>query len=573
MKKLFGCLVLALAALAPPGYAQTCTNWPNLPDQLMDGNPADAAQVMYNYNFLALCAAPLASPVFSGNVGIGMTGGLAALNLGGNISAPSWTTTGVDFAANSATYTDTSGSGTINSRVINSFGLPTLASSSAETITNAATLYIAGAPIAGGSTTITNALGLWVDGGLTRLDGFNGFGGVTPTAVVEIGGSQMFASWTIAGRDLYIAGNTLTDTSGSGTIGTRVASSIQAPTFAASNTETITNAVTLYIAGPPSAGGSTTITNALGLWVNGGITRLDGLNGFGGVTPTAVAEIGGSQMFASWNTAGRDLYVAANTLTDTSGSGTIATRVASSFQVPTFAASNTETITNAATVYIAGAPSAGGDTTITNALALDIAAGISYFGGNVGIGTASPAYLLNVGSSSSSGIVLELQNSSGACTHTPGSMSETVSCSSDVRLKKDIVDASAALPALDDMRVRDFTIRATGERKTGVIAQEMLKNHPDMVHMGPDGFYKVDEPNPWKLVKAIQELKAANDAQAAQIERANRELAGLRQENALLKSNYTAADRRLDALEARVGIRAAANENSSLRSTNVGRGE
>jgi hypothetical protein len=26
-----------------------------------------------------------------------------------------------------------------------------------------------------------------------------------------------------------------------------------------------------------------------------------------------------------------------------------------------------------------------------------------------------------------------------------------------------------------------------------------------------DGFYTVNEPNPWKLVKAIQELKADND--------------------------------------------------------------
>jgi hypothetical protein len=29
-----------------------------------------------------------------------------------------------------------------------------------------------------------------------------------------------------------------------------------------------------------------------------------------------------------------------------------------------------------------------------------------------------------------------------------------------------------------------------------------------MVHMGADGFYTVDEPNPWQLVKAIQELQA-----------------------------------------------------------------
>jgi hypothetical protein len=32
-----------------------------------------------------------------------------------------------------------------------------------------------------------------------------------------------------------------------------------------------------------------------------------------------------------------------------------------------------------------------------------------------------------------------------------------------------------------------------------------------MVHMGPEGLYGVEALNVWLLVKAIQELKAAND--------------------------------------------------------------
>ena len=48
---------------------------------------------------------------------------------------------------------------------------PTYSFVGASTITNAATLAIAGAPIAGTNATITNSMALWVQAGLTRLDG------------------------------------------------------------------------------------------------------------------------------------------------------------------------------------------------------------------------------------------------------------------------------------------------------------------------------------------------------------------------------------------------------------------
>ena len=145
-------------------------------------------------------------------------------------------------------------------------------------------------------------------------------------------------------------------------------------------------------------------------------------------------------------------------------------------------------------------------------------------GGDVGIANTSPSYLLHVGSSSASGAVAGFQNSADLCTLTPASSTPTWSCSSDVRLKTDIVDSGDALASLGGMRVRDFTMKATGERQTGVIAQELATAHPDMVRMGSNGFLTVDSPNPWMLVKAIQELKAdndnlraANDNQSAQI--------------------------------------------------------
>ena len=51
----------------------------------------------------------------------------------------------------------------------------------------------------------------------------------------------------------------------------------------------------------------------------------------------------------------------------------------------------------------------------------------------------------------------------------------------------------------------DFVWNASGEHKTGVIAQELQDTHPEMVHKGSDGYLTVDEPNPWVLIKAMQE--------------------------------------------------------------------
>ena len=170
--------------------------------------------------------------------------------------------------------------------------------------------------------------------------------------------------------------------------------------------------------------------------------------------------------------------------------------------------------------------------------------------GNVGIGTSAPFALLHVGSAAVSGIVMELQNSSGACTFTPGTSSMTSTCSSDIRLKTAIHDTDDALPWLADMRVRDFTIKATGESSTGVIAQEMLINHPEMVHANSEGFYGVDVPNPWKVIKALQELKTMNEALKAANDNLSVETEDLKAANDDEAAEIKELRERLDALEA-----------------------
>jgi hypothetical protein len=59
------------------------------------------------------------------------------------------------------------------------------------------------------------------------------------------------------------------------------------------------------------------------------------------------------------------------------------------------------------------------------------------------------------------------------------------------------------------MRVRTFEAIATGARKPfGIIAQELEESHPAMVHADAKGSLMAEQPDPWMLVKAIQELKA-----------------------------------------------------------------
>lgn len=73
---------------------------------------------------------------------------------------------------------------------------------------------------------------------------------------------------------------------------------------------------------------------------------------------------------AAWGVNGVISNTTANTWIDNSSSGTVASAVASSFAVPTFAASSATTFTNAANLYIAGDVAAGTNVTLTNSYGL-----------------------------------------------------------------------------------------------------------------------------------------------------------------------------------------------------------
>lgn len=110
----------------------------------------------------------LTSLATSGFWGFGTTTPAARAHIAGNLSSSAWQSNGIGLRVASATYTDTSSSGTIAAEHINAFLTPTLAASAATTVTTAATVFIQACPTAGSNITITGCYG-FVNSGASWL--------------------------------------------------------------------------------------------------------------------------------------------------------------------------------------------------------------------------------------------------------------------------------------------------------------------------------------------------------------------------------------------------------------------
>ena len=123
-------------------------------------------------------------------------------------------------------------------------------------------------------------------------------------------------------------------------------------------------------------------------------------------------------------------------------------------------------------------------------------------GGNVGIGTTDPGYLL------------EVNGYAGK----PGGGSW--SNSSDIRLKDITGDYNAGLEEIVALRPVTFSYKdnnprslPTDEEYVGFIAQEVQEVFPEAVNEGPDGYLDFNmHPVNVAVVNAIKELKAENEA-------------------------------------------------------------
>ena len=107
--------------------------------------------------------------------------------------------------------------------------------------------------------------------------------------------------------------------------------------------------------------------------------------------------------------------------------------------------------------------------------------------GNVGIGTTSPQYLLQVGSASvASGTVARFQNANGTCDINP--TTNTLACSSDERLKKDITPMTNDLAKVMDLQPVYFNWNAESAgtpEHPGFIAQQVQQVMPEVVSADP----------------------------------------------------------------------------------------
>jgi hypothetical protein len=135
------------------------------------------------------------STLFGGLLKLDNTGTFSGYTVSismGNISRPAWSTNGGCFSAYpSGTITDnsTAASGTQSLMVTHGFGQGTYAASNAGVVyTNAATMFISGAPVAGANVTITNPYALWINGSAIRF-------GSTTTTYASLGNGGYLAKW------------------------------------------------------------------------------------------------------------------------------------------------------------------------------------------------------------------------------------------------------------------------------------------------------------------------------------------------------------------------------------------
>ncbi len=156
-------------------------------------------------------------------------------------------------------------------------------------------------------------------------------------------------------------------------------------------------------------------------------------------------------------------------------------------------------------------PTIQGSTTVSTTLVAS--------GANVGIGTEQPIKLLHVADTFSDTDIFRLEDSDGTCDHNPEAGGVTVTCSSDERLKKNIVDAPSKIDWINNFRIREYKAKKGSGTIVGVIAQEVQETMPERVRTMTGDILGVELPSVWELVKVIQEQQDQIEALEKRVEK------------------------------------------------------
>lgn len=116
-----------------------------------------------------------------------------------------------------------------------------------------------------------------------------------------------------------------------------------------------------------------------------------------------------------------------------------------------------------------------------------------------------------------SGIVTFYDGSGGAqCTINNG----VQNCTSDERLKNNIKTLHGSLSRLSALRGVSFSSKNSGEKRLGVIAQEVQGAFPELVSLNEDGYLMVQHTGLFgPMIQAINELKSEKDKQVIALEK------------------------------------------------------
>lgn len=247
-----------------------------------------------------------------------------------------------------------------------------------------------GATSSGGGSSTGN---LTVTGNLTQATGTVS---MTPTKTVTSATSATLNAVTVPATTITVTGTTQVTTAGGFNF-----VAIAVPTYTDASAVTIDRGATVYIAGPPTAGGSVTLTAPYALWIDSGVTRLDGNIDFAAAAAdliaksntaaalritdgtTAIVSVDSRNTIANVNNVtitgaaptitsaaavhqNASLYVAIKTITYT-GTNTVTSSLGAQLylDIPTFTDASAGTISVVSTLHVAAVATAGGSLTLT----------------------------------------------------------------------------------------------------------------------------------------------------------------------------------------------------------------